>query len=325
MSWSVSPAGGTFSAMTSQSGVAVSFTAPASAGVYTVTATSVTDATRSAAVTLGVTDLAGVYTYHGDAARNGANVQEYALTPANVNTTGFGKLFSCTVDGAIYAQPLWVAHLSVAGVTHNVVFVATQHDSLYAFDADASPCQLLWHVSLLDAAHGVGAGELPVLSGGPGQLVGSGYGDITPETGVTGTPVIDPAAQILYVVAKSMTSGDTAFHQRLHAIDLASGSEKAGAPMLITASYPNDRGGSVSFDPKQQTQRAGLALSGAPSTSPGDRTRTVHPGTAGSWGTPTTAWASPRAPCSTSRPTPGRPASGWVAARRRSIPTATCT
>jgi hypothetical protein len=263
VSWSVSPAGGTFSAMTSQSGVPVSFTAPASAGVYTVTATSVTDATRSAAVTLGVTDLAGVYTYHGDAARNGANVQEYALTPANVNTTGFGKLFSCTVDGAIYAQPLWVAHLSVAGVTHNVVFVATQHDSLYAFDADASPCQLLWHVSLLDAAHGVGAGELPVLSGGPGQLVGSGYGDITPETGVTGTPVIDPAAQILYVVAKSMTSGGTAFQQRLHAIDLASGSEKAGAPMLITASYPNDRGGSVSFDPKQQTQRAGLALSGS--------------------------------------------------------------
>ena len=88
VSWSVSPAGGTFSAMTSQSGVAVTFTAPASAGVYTVTATSVTDATRSASMTVGVTDLAGVYTYHNDAARDGANIQEYALTPANVNTHG---------------------------------------------------------------------------------------------------------------------------------------------------------------------------------------------------------------------------------------------
>ena len=87
------------------------FTAPASAGVYTVTATSVTDTDRSAAITVGVTDLAGVYTYHNDLARDGANTQEYALTPANVNTATFGKLFSCTVDGAIYAQPLWVANL----------------------------------------------------------------------------------------------------------------------------------------------------------------------------------------------------------------------
>ena len=154
VSWSVSPSGGSFSATSAQSGAPVTFTAPASAGVYTLTATSVTDPTRSASLTLGVTDLAGVYTYHGDLARDGANTQEYALTPANVNTAGFGKLFSCSVDGAIYAQPLWVANLPIGGATHNVVFVATQHDSLYAFDADASPCQQLWHVNLLDAAHG---------------------------------------------------------------------------------------------------------------------------------------------------------------------------
>ena len=90
---------------------------------------------------MGVTDLAGVYTYHNDLARDGANAQEYALTPANVNTATFGKLFSCAVDGAVYAQPLWVANLSIGGGRHNVIFVATAHDSLYAFDADASPCQ----------------------------------------------------------------------------------------------------------------------------------------------------------------------------------------
>ncbi len=262
VAWSVSPAGGSFSASQSLSGVAVTFTAPASAGVYTVTATSLSDAARSATVTLGVTDLGGIYTYHNDPARDGANVQEYALTTGNVATATFGKLFSCSVDGAVYAQPLWVANLSIAGVSHNVVFVATAHDSLYAFDADAAPCQLLWKVSLIDAQHGGTSGETTVPDGTSGFLVGVGYGDITPEVGVIGTPVIDPASGILYVVSKSVSaaSGSNVFYQRLHAIDLASGSERAGSPASISASYTADSGSTVTFSQRQQNQRAALAF-----------------------------------------------------------------
>ena len=260
VTWSVSPGGGSFSAASSLTGVPVIFTAPTTAGVYTLTATSQTDTTRTANVTVGVTDLGGVYTYHHDAARDGANVQEYALTPANVTTATFGKLFSCPVDGAVYAQPLWVANLSIAGVPHNVVFVATEHDSLYAFDADASPCLQLWHVNLIDSTHGGTSGETTVPSGATGNLVGVGYGDISPETGVTGTPVIDPSASILYVVSKSV-SGTTTFYQRLHAIDLASGAERAGSPITIAASYTADNGSAVAFSSQQQLQRSGLALS----------------------------------------------------------------
>ena len=176
VSWSVSPAGGTFSPAASLGGAKVTFTAPSTAGVYTITATSVTDTTRSASLTVGVTDLAGVYTYHNDLARDGVNTKEYALTPATVNTSTFGKLFSCTVDGAVYAQPLWVANLTVAGARHNVVFVATEHDSLYAFDADASPCAQLWKVSLIDASHGGSSTEMTVAAGASGNLVGRATG-----------------------------------------------------------------------------------------------------------------------------------------------------
>ena len=263
VTWSVSPAGGAFNPGASLNGAPVAFTAAPAAGVYTLTATSVTDATHSASLSVGVTDLPGVYTYHNDLERDGANTREYALTPANVNTSSFGKLFSCTVDGAVYAQPLWVANLSVGGAVHNVVFVATQHDSLYAFDADASPCTQLWKVSLIDTGHGATAGETPVLSGNADFLVGFGPGgDIAPEVGVTGTPVIDPAGAILYVVSKSMNSGGTTFYQRLHAIDLATGNEKSGSPVAIAASYPGtgDGGTSVTFNPRSQNQRAGLAL-----------------------------------------------------------------
>lgn len=263
VTWSVSPAGGAFNPGASLNGAPVAFTAAPAAGVYTLTATSVTDATHSASLSVGVTDLPGVYTYHNDLERDGANTREYALTPANVNTSSFGKLFSCTVDGAVYAQPLWVANLSVGGAVHNVVFVATQHDSLYAFDADASPCTQLWKVSLIDTGHGATAGETTVLSGNADFLVGFGPGgDIAPEVGVTGTPVIDPAGAILYVVSKSMNSGGTTFYQRLHAIDLATGNEKSGSPVAIAASYPGtgDGGTSVTFNPRSQNQRAGLAL-----------------------------------------------------------------
>jgi hypothetical protein len=262
VTWSISPSGGSFSATTSLSGAKVTFTAPSTAGVYTVTATAVNDSDAIASATLGVTDLAGVYTYHNDPAQDGANSQEYALTPANVNTGSFGKLFSCTADGAIYAQPLWVANLTVGGAKRNVVLVATQHDSVFAFDADQNPCAQLWSANLLDAAHGANSGETTVVSGGPGAVVGWGLGGITPETGVTGTPVVDPATDTLYVVSKSMDASETNFYQRLHAIDLLTGDEKSGSPVAISATYPGagDGGSTVTFDPKQELQRPALAF-----------------------------------------------------------------
>jgi hypothetical protein len=263
VTWSVSPAGGSFSPATSLSGANVTFTAPATAGVYTVTATSVSDTSRSGSITVGVTDLAGVYTYHNDLARAGANTREFALTAQTVTPSSFGKLFSCTVDGAVYAQPLWVANLTVGGARHNVVFVATEHDSLYAFDADAASCQQLWHVSLIDASHGGSGTETTVAAGATGNLVGLGFGDLAPEAGVTGTPVIDPATGTLYVVSKSVDASKTVFHQRLHAIDLTTGLEKsAGSPVNIAATYPSTTGGTVTFSARQENQRAGLAFSG---------------------------------------------------------------
>ena len=257
VSWSLSPASGSVSPATSMSGVAVTLT-PGSAGAYTLTATSVTDQSVSTSIAVAVTNLSGVLTYHNDPARDGVNLQEFALTPANVNTSSFGKLFSCSVDGAIYGQPLWVANVSVAGAKHNVVIVATQHDSLYALDGDASPCTQLWHVNLIDAAHGGTGSETTV----PAAMVGHNAGDITPEIGVTSTPVIDPATGIVYVVSKSMNGAGTTFYQRLHAIDLTSGAEKPGSPVTLGGTYPGtgDGGALVTFNSQQQNQRAGLAL-----------------------------------------------------------------
>lgn len=264
VTWATS--GGAFS---SQNTTSATLTAPNSTGNVTVTATSVADNTKSASATIAITDLAGVTTYHNDLARDGANTHEFALTPANVNTSTFVKLFSCAVDGAIYAQPLWVPQITVNGAKHNVVFVATQHDSVYAFDADASPCATLWHFSLLDAAHGGGTGavaETSVPASPP--YVGSGFGDITPEVGITGTSVIDPATNTIYVVTKSVipNSSPLAFFQRLHALDLVTGNEKFGGPLNISATVPGNgdgsSGGMVPFDPGNEHQRSGLALNG---------------------------------------------------------------
>ncbi len=238
------------------------YTPATAVGTHAIVATSEANSSESGSAVVAVTDLQGMYTYHNDLARDGANSHEYALTTANVNTASFGKLFSCSVDGAIYGQPLWVAGVMVNGAQHNVVFVATEHDSLFAFDADAGPCATLWTVSLIDAAHGGLGGETTVPAGPTGNLVGVGYGDITPEVGVTGTPVIDPGTSTLYVVSKSMNSSQTLFYQRLHAIDLATGNEKAGSPATIAGTYPGtgDGGSTVAFSARQQNQRSGLVL-----------------------------------------------------------------
>ncbi len=240
------------------------YTPPATAGVHTVIATSVADVTKSASATLGVTDLTGITSFHYNLARDGANSQEFALAPTNVRATAFGKLFSCGMDGAVYAEPLWLPGLNINGSVHNVIFAATQHDSLYAFDADASPCQVLWQANLLDAAHGGTDNETPVCW----NDVGNGFGDIQPEVGVTGTPVIDPATRTLYVVSKSETGGcitgnPKVFSQRLHAIDVTTGNESQ-TPGVISASVAGSGDGSASgvlnFDAQSEGQRPGLAL-----------------------------------------------------------------
>jgi hypothetical protein len=142
------------------------------------------------------------------------------------------------------------------------VFVASAHDSLFAFDADANPCVQLWSVSLIDTNHGANVGEVTVPSGTTGNLVGVGYGDITPEVGVIGTPVIDSSSGTLYVVSKSMNPAGTSFYQRLHAIDVTTGNEKANSPVLIQGTYPGTGDGTATttFAARYENQRAGLAL-----------------------------------------------------------------
>jgi len=239
---------------------------PSGPGTHTVTATSVALQSSSASATVAITDLAGVFTYHNDPARDGANTQEYGLMPSNVTTNTFGKLFSCAVDGAVYTQPLWIAGLNIGGGTHNVFFVVTQHDSLYAFDADASPCVTYWHVSLIDTNHGGTANETPIIW----NDVGNCFGDIYPEVGVTGTPVINPLTNTIYVVSSSEVGTDGnncsynsgTYFRRLHALDLVTGTEKYNGPVSITASVPGvgDGGSTVTFDPQKHHQRSGLAL-----------------------------------------------------------------
>ena len=244
------------------------YTAPARAGVHVVKATTVDAPHMSGTATVAVTDLAGVFTFHNDKARTGANSREFALSPATVTTATFGKLFSCPVDGAVYAQPLWVRGLSIAGGIHNVIFVATQHDSVYAFDADASPCITYWHAHLLDALHGGTGGEKPVVWNDVGNVGFRCFGDIYPEVGVTGTPVIDPSTNTIYLVSASEIPGPDSgkcafppypFFHRLHALDLATGNERPNAPVTIAASSPGV-GGVVTFNSQYHHNRSGLAL-----------------------------------------------------------------
>ena len=159
-----------------------------------------------------------VTTYHNDNARTGANIQETILTPLNVNSAQFGKLFTLAVDGYVTAQPLYVANLPMQGSTHNVLYVATEHDSVYAIDADNGT--VYWNINLIPAG---------------GNTVNSTTdlkcGDLAPEVGITGTPVIDINTGTLYLVAVSKVNG--AVVQFLHAIDIQSSAEKFGGPTTI--------------------------------------------------------------------------------------------
>ena len=203
-----------------------------------------------------------VLTWRYDNTHQGQNTQETILTPANVNTNTFGKLFSHTVDGQVYAQPLYVANLTLPNnTTHNVIFIADQHDSVYAFDADTNGganSGPLWQVSLISTAHGAAAGATTVPTGD----VQSAPGDITPEIGISSTPAIDLNAGTLFVVAKSKENGN--YVQRLHALNILDGSERSGSPVVLSAAVPGNgngsAGGTLTFSSLWQHNRMAMGL-----------------------------------------------------------------
>jgi hypothetical protein len=191
-----------------------------------------------------------ILTQHYDTARTGQNIGETVLNPTNVNSTTFGKLFTLTVDGYVYAQPLYVPGLVIPGNgTHNVLYVATEHDGLYAFDADTG--SQLWYVTFLIN----GATTVSTADVGNTQ-------DINPEMGITGTPTIDKTTNTIYVVVNTVEGGNIIY--RLHAIDITTGAEKLGGPVLITASVPgtapDGNGTTVPLNPQWANQRPGLLL-----------------------------------------------------------------
>jgi hypothetical protein len=193
-----------------------------------------------------------VLTYHNDNGRTGQNLNEEILSPANVNTNHFGKLWVLNADGLVDAQPLYAAGINIPSKgLRNVLFVATEHDSVYAFDADST--NLFWHVSML------GTSEVPSDDRGCNQ--------VTPEIGVTATPVIDRqlgSNGTMFVVAMSK-NGSGKYFQRLHALDLAMGTDRL-PPVTVAAKYPgtgdNSDGTNVVFDPAQYKERCGLLLLG---------------------------------------------------------------
>ena len=204
------------------------------------------DLTIQAAPTPPPASSPDVTTYHFDNARDGLNAQETTLTTANVKSVSFGKIGSFPGDGLVDAQPLYLNGLSINGTAANVLYMATEHDSVYAFNADTGA--MLWQVSMLQS------GE---------STAKNGCSQITPEIGVTSTPVIDRAKGAIYVVAMSVDAGG-AYHQRLHALNLTTGAELAGSPSEITGSYPgtgdSSSGGNVLFVPAQYAERVGLLL-----------------------------------------------------------------
>jgi hypothetical protein len=191
-----------------------------------------------------------VLTANGSNDRTNANLQETQLSSTTVNLSNFGKLATYSVDGQVYAQPLFVSGLSIAGSTHNVVFVSTMHNSVYAFDADSiSPVSILWRVNLGRSV--------------PASLLFGQYGDISNEVGILGTGAIDLQRGILYVVSDVLEGSRPVFY--LHALDLTTGAEQLNGPVALNGSVPGTGSGSLAdgtlpFDSMQHIQRPGLLL-----------------------------------------------------------------
>jgi hypothetical protein len=244
--------------------VSFAASASASAGSGTVVFTGISGGTtHTASVALSVTattttppppppptSSVDVTTYHFDVGRTGLNPSESVLTPSNVNSTGFGLLRVFPADGKVDAQPLYLSNLTIGGQSHNVLFAATENDSVYAFDVDTNT--QIWKTSVL------GANETPSGDHGCSQ--------ITPQIGITSTPVIDRTSGpngTIFVVGMSLDQSGN-YHQRLHALDITTGAELSGSPTEIAATYPgtgaNSSNGKVVFDPSQYAERAGLLL-----------------------------------------------------------------
>jgi hypothetical protein len=209
------------------------YTAPFVLGPHTITAISSTNSSFTASADLTVVNSSpgAVLTYHNDDARDGAFTEETTLTPANVNSTQFGKRFSYAVDGQIYTQPLYIPKLSIGGSPHNVVFIATENDTVYAFDADGLQSTPLWSKSL----------GIPVPK--------NDEEGVTPVLGITSTPVIDITTNTIYVLAETPNGPFN-----LHALDITSGAEKFGGPITVSGSVSGtgtgNVGGKISLEPE---------------------------------------------------------------------------
>ncbi|HEY9137846.1 MAG TPA: hypothetical protein VIM67_06195, partial [Terriglobus sp.] len=231
---------------------AASAAASTSTITFTATAGALTHA-ATVALTVQASPVAAapdVTTYHYNTMRNGVNAQESILTPATVNSTTFGKVGFFNADGKVDAQPLFLTNLTVGGQAHNVLYMASEHGTLYALDADTGT--QLWKTS--------------VIPSGESTSDDHGCSQITSEIGITSTPVIDRsfgAHGAIFLVSMSKESNGT-YHQRLHALDITTGAELSGSPTEITATYPgtgsNSTGGNVIFDPAQYAERAALLL-----------------------------------------------------------------
>jgi hypothetical protein len=247
---------------TAASFTTAAITAADNGATFTVVVSNSMGSMTSAAATLtvGTVTASGsnvdVVTYHYDNTRSGANTNETVLTPANVNSTKFGLLGSFTVDGKVDGQPLYLSNVSIPGVgTKNVLYVVTEHDTVFAFDADSvkgATTASLWKTSMLQA------GESPSDDRNCGQ--------VTPEIGITSTPVIDRTRNAIYVVAVAKTATGSYVH-RIHALNLATGQELFGGPTTVTATFPgsgaNSANGTDTFDPSQYNERPALLQVGA--------------------------------------------------------------
>ncbi len=224
---------------------------PAKRSAHTITAASVAQPTAKSSAKVWVTDYPGMFTYHADRFRSGVNLQEFALTKSTVKSSTFGKVFRRAVDGQIYAQPLYVANLTIAGAKHNVVFVATEHSSVYAFEADGRTTAPFWKRSFINPSAGITTIAKPANA------------LIAPEISISSTPVIDPSSSTLYVAVSTSENGSIV--HRLHALSLSTGAEKFGGPIKIQGSVPGTYpalsvNGRVPFVPKQHLQRPALLL-----------------------------------------------------------------
>lgn len=230
-------------------------------GGHTVKAVSQANTSVNGVASLYLTAYSGLYTNKNDNSRSGQNLQETILTPANVNANTFGKLFSFPIDAGISAQPLYVANLNMpaplngAAGYHNVVFLATNNNSVYAYDADGKVSGPLWYDSFI---------ESPTVVPVPGACL-----DTTGLWGIGPTPVIDPTTNTMYVEVRTLENSTAqctgTFVHRMHALDITTGEEKFGGPVVVQASVPGTGEGSVNgtiaFDPRWENSRPGLLLS----------------------------------------------------------------